>query len=75
MDVAGTRACNRRIEVRATAYGTDLTGFVITHRRLAAQKVHLPDDLHGRLRSSAQQHRRSLQQGSDHLAGRGPASA
>jgi len=33
---------------------------VITHRRLAAQKVHLPDDIYGRLRSSAQQHRRSL---------------
>jgi uncharacterized protein (DUF1778 family) len=46
-----TRARDRRLEVRATAEdrqlidravaasGTDLTGFVITHLRLAAQQV------------------------------------
>jgi len=51
LDLATTRARNRRIEVRATAEdrqlidraviasGTDLTGFVITHLRLAAQQV------------------------------------
>jgi uncharacterized protein (DUF1778 family) len=51
MDRATIRARNRRIEVRATAEdrllidravaasGTDLTGFVITHLRLAAQQV------------------------------------
>jgi len=51
MDTAGTRARDRRIEIRATAEdrqlidravaasGTDLTGFVITHLRLAAQQV------------------------------------
>ena len=51
MDPASTRSRNRRIEVRATAEdrllidravaatGTDLTGFVITHLRLAAQRV------------------------------------
>jgi uncharacterized protein (DUF1778 family) len=51
MNAATTRARNRRIEVRATAEdrqlidraviasGTDLTGFVITHLRLAAQQV------------------------------------
>jgi uncharacterized protein (DUF1778 family) len=51
MDTAGTRARDRRIEIRATAEdrqlidravaasGTDLTGFVLTHLRLAAQQV------------------------------------
>ena len=51
MDPASTRSRNRRIEVRATAEdrllidravaasGTDLTTFVITHLRLAAQQV------------------------------------
>lgn len=51
MDTAGTRARDRRIEIRATtedrqlidravaASGTDLTGFVLTHLRLAAQQV------------------------------------
>jgi len=51
LDLATTRARNRRIEVRATAEdrqlidravaasGTDLTEFVITHLRLAAQQV------------------------------------
>jgi uncharacterized protein (DUF1778 family) len=51
VDAASTRTRNRRIEVRATAEdrplidraviasGTDLTGFVITHLRLAAQQV------------------------------------
>ena len=51
MDTAPTRARDRRLEVRATAEdrqlidravaasGTDLTGFVITHLRLAAQQV------------------------------------
>ena len=51
LDSASTRSRNRRIEVRATAEdrqlidravaasGTDLTGFVITHLRLAAQQV------------------------------------
>jgi uncharacterized protein (DUF1778 family) len=51
LDAASTRSRNRRIEVRATAEdrqlidraviasGTDLTGFVITHLRLAAQQV------------------------------------
>jgi uncharacterized protein (DUF1778 family) len=50
-DPASARSRNRRIEVRATAEdrllidravaasGTDLTGFVITHLRLAAQQV------------------------------------
>jgi len=51
LDPASTRSRNRRIEVRATAEdrqlidravtasGTDLTRFVITHLRLAAQQV------------------------------------
>ncbi|WP_094556629.1 DUF1778 domain-containing protein [Synechococcus sp. 1G10] len=51
MDATSTRARNRRLEVRATAEdrqlidravaasGTDLTGFVITDLRLAAQQV------------------------------------
>jgi uncharacterized protein (DUF1778 family) len=51
LDPVSTRSRNRRIEVRATAEdrllidraviasGTDLTGFVITHLRLAAQQV------------------------------------
>ena len=51
LDAASTRSRNRSIEVRATAEdrqlidraviasGTDLTGFVITHLRLAAQQV------------------------------------
>lgn len=51
MDTAGTRVRDRRIEIRATAEdrqlidravaasGTDLTGFAITHLRLAAQQV------------------------------------
>jgi uncharacterized protein (DUF1778 family) len=51
MDNAPARARDRRLEVRATAEdrelidravaasGTDLTGFVITHLRLAAQQV------------------------------------
>ncbi len=51
LDSVSTRSHNRRIEVRATAEdrllidraviasGTDLTGFVITHLRLAAQQV------------------------------------
>ena len=51
LDPASARSRNRRIEVRATAEdrllidravaasGTDLTGFVITHLRLAAQQV------------------------------------
>jgi len=57
MDPASTRSRNRRIEVRATAEdrqlidravtasGTDLTEFVITHLRLAAQQV--PADREG----------------------------
>lgn len=51
LDAASTRSRNRRIEVRATAEdrqlidravaasGTDLTTFVSTHLRLAAQQV------------------------------------
>ncbi|MCS5694366.1 DUF1778 domain-containing protein [Cyanobium sp. FGCU-6] len=51
MESASSRSRNRRLEVRATAEdrqlidravaasGTDLTGFVITHLRLAAQQV------------------------------------
>ncbi|MCP9900561.1 DUF1778 domain-containing protein [Cyanobium sp. Cruz CV13-4-11] len=51
MNNAPARARDRRLEVRATAEdrqlidravaasGTDLTGFVITHLRLAAQQV------------------------------------
>lgn len=51
MENAPNRARDRRLEVRATAEdrqlidravaasGTDLTGFVITHLRLAAQQV------------------------------------
>jgi uncharacterized protein (DUF1778 family) len=51
MDTAPARVRDRRLEVRATAEdrelidravaasGTDLTGFVITHLRLAAQQV------------------------------------
>ena len=51
MEPASTRSRNRRLEVRATAEdrqlidravaasGTDLTDFVITHLRLAAQQV------------------------------------
>jgi uncharacterized protein (DUF1778 family) len=51
MDNAPARVRDRRLEVRATAEdrelidravaasGTDLTGFVITHLRLAAQQV------------------------------------
>lgn len=64
MDTAGTRARDRRIEIRATAEdrqlidravaasGTDLTGFVLTHLRLAAQQV-LADREEFRLDSAA----------------------
>jgi uncharacterized protein (DUF1778 family) len=61
---ASSRRRNRRLEVRATAEdrqlidravaasGTDLTGFVITHLRLAAQQV-LADREEFRLDSEA----------------------
>lgn len=64
MESASSRSRNRRLEVRATAEdrqlidraaaasGTDLTGFVITHLRLAAQQV-LADREEFRLDSEA----------------------
>lgn len=64
MELASSRSRNRRLEVRATAEdrqlidravaasGTDLTGFVITHLRLAAQQV-LADREEFRLDSEA----------------------
>lgn len=64
MEFASSRSRNRRLEVRATAEdrqlidravaasGTDLTGFVITHLRLAAQQV-LADREEFRLDSEA----------------------
>ncbi|MFM9103646.1 MAG: DUF1778 domain-containing protein [Cyanobium sp.] len=64
MEPASSRSRNRRLEVRATAEdrqlidravaasGTDLTGFVITHLRLAAQQV-LADREEFRLDSEA----------------------
>ena len=64
MESATSRSRNRRLEVRATAEdrqlidravaasGTDLTGFVITHLRLAAQQV-LADREEFRLDSEA----------------------
>jgi uncharacterized protein (DUF1778 family) len=64
VESASSRSRNRRLEVRATAEdrqlidravaasGTDLTGFVITHLRLAAQQV-LADREEFRLDSEA----------------------
>ena len=75
MDSASTRSRNRRIEVRATAEdrqlidraviasGTDLTGFVITHLRLAAQQV-LADREDFRLAGKARTGRAQNVQGS-----------
>lgn len=66
VESASSRSRNRRLEVRATAEdrqlidravaasGTDLTGFVITHLRLAAQQV-LADREEFRLDSEALQ--------------------